>query len=69
MKNEILNILYEHGPMRQRVLAGFLGVWQASAELIKALHDLEKEGKVKSKPYSDPANMEYYNIWEYVEPA
>jgi len=69
MKNEIINILYERGPMRQRVLADFLHIWQASAELVKALRELEKEGKIKSVLYSDPANMEYYNIWEYVEPA
>lgn len=69
MKNKIVNVLYERGPMRQRVLADFLHVWQASAELIKALYELEKDGKIKRIPYSDPANMEYYNIWEYVKPA
>ena len=49
---------------RQRVIAAALGVWTANSELIKALHELEKAGKVKSTLYRDMANMEQYLIWE-----
>ena len=47
-------------------IADAFGVWTANSELIKALHELEKAGKVKSTLYRDMANMEQYLIWEVV---
>lgn len=54
---------------RQRMIADALGVWTANTELIKALHELERIGYIKSVPYRDNANMEYYNIWRLTTPA
>lgn len=65
MKEQILNYLRTcPNGARQRVIAGALRVWTADGELIKALHELQKEGKVKSTVYRDMANMEQYLIWE-----
>lgn len=67
MKEQILKHLSTcpHGS-RQRVIADALGVWTASSELVKALHELERDGKVKSTLYRDMANMEQYLIWEVI---
>ena len=65
MKEQILKHLSTcPNGSRQRVIAGAIGVWTANSELIKALHELEKAGKVKSTLYRDMANMEQYLIWE-----
>lgn len=65
MKEQILKHLSTcPNGSRQRVIADALGVWTASSELVKALHELEKAGKVKSTLYCDMANIEYYLIWE-----
>ena len=65
MKEQILKHLSTcPNGSRQRVIADALGVWTASSELIKALYELEKAGKIKSVLYRDIANMEQYLIWE-----
>lgn len=65
MKERILNHLRTcANGSRQRMIADALGLWTADSELIKALHELEFEGKVKSRLYRDMANMEQYLIWE-----
>lgn len=67
MKEQILKHLSTcPNGSRQRVIADALGVWTASSELIKTLHELEKAGKVKSTLHRDMANMEYYLVWEAV---
>lgn len=67
MKEQILKYLSTcPNGSRQRMIADALGVWTANSELVKALHELEKAGKVKSTPYRDMANMEQYLIWEVV---
>lgn len=65
MKEQILKHLSTcPNGSRQQAIADALGVWTASSELVKALHELEKAGKVKSTLYRDMANMEQYLIWE-----
>lgn len=65
MKEQILNYLRTCPKgSRQRMIASALRVWTADSELIKALHELERDGKVKSTLYRDMANMEQYLIWE-----
>ena len=65
MKEQILKHLRTcPNGSRQRMIAEALGVWTADSELIKALHELEFAGLVKSTLYRDMANMEQYLIWE-----
>ena len=64
MKEQILEILREHGKMRRRVLAGYLHVWTAAEELTDALRALEKSGEVWRTYHNDPANMDCYFEWE-----
>ena len=65
MKEQILNYLHTcPNGSRQRMIASALRVWTADSELIKSLHELERDGKVKSTLYRDMANMEQYLIWE-----
>lgn len=64
MKERILHILRLNGPLRQRSIASLLDVWTADPDLIHALHTLKKEGRVKEINHHDPANMEWYSLWE-----
>ena len=64
MKERILEILRDHGKMRRRVLADYLHIWTAAAELTDALGALEKSGEVRRTYHNDPANMECYFEWE-----
>lgn len=64
MKEQILEILREHGKMRRRVLAGYLRIWTAAVELTDALSALEKSGEVRRTYHHDPANMDCYYEWE-----
>ena len=65
MKNEILRVLREHpNGLRQRYIAGEIGCWTASPDLVKALHELKEEGKVSSIFHRDIGNMENFYIWK-----
>lgn len=65
MKEQILNHLRTcPNGSRQRMIASALGVWTADSELIKSLHELEREGLIKSTLHKDIGNMEQYYVWE-----
>lgn len=65
MKEQILDHLRTcPNGSRQRMIASALGVWTANSELIKSLHELEREGLIKSTLHKDIGNMEQYYVWE-----
>ena len=70
MREDIINILsqYPNG-VRQRVLADCLGIWTASPELVKTLHEMDKEGHITHIIHHDPANMDSYLLWRLTTPA
>ena len=66
MKEKILEILNNHpSGLRLREIGSYAGTWHCN--LISPIHELEKEGKVKSYTHRDMANMENYNIWKVVK--
>lgn len=65
MEEQILEVLRQH-PMglRLREIGGYLGTWHIN--LVEPLHNLLQEGKVCFHSVSDPANMEWYDIWKII---
>lgn len=63
MKEEIMRIIAENPGVRKRHIAHLLGVWQCDHTFLRAMIDLEKEGLIFCRSFSDPANMEYYDKW------
>ena len=63
MKERIMRIIAENPGARKRHIACLLGVWQCNRDFLRTMNDLEKEGLIFSRPFSDPANMEYYDRW------
>lgn len=66
MKEKVLAALTKCGPMRRRAIAMEVHCWVASPQLTAALYSLSAEGKIVAHEYSDPANAEWYNIWEVI---
>lgn len=63
MKEEIMRIIAENPGVRKRHIAYLLGIWQCDRTFLRAMIDLEKEGLIFCRSFSDPANMEYYDKW------
>lgn len=65
MKKVVKYLKLNKDGSRMRLIA-----WQLRENpyaVLDALHYLEKRGIVKAVSYSDPANMEYYEVWRLVE--
>ena len=64
MKNEILKILNENPKgMRQREIAGMLGIWLCDKEFLNSISELKTSGEIYFINHIDFANAEFYNIW------
>lgn len=50
-------------PMRMRNLMNYLNFYDRPL-MMRTLHRLKDEQLIRSVPKCDPANMEYYDIWE-----
>lgn len=62
LKSAIFVALTEHPGIRKREIPLYVrGLNRRDAVLL--VSELEDEGKVYSEPYSDPANMEWYDMW------
>lgn len=61
LKERIVEAVKAHPGIRLRYIGYLVDAYHIS--LIKEMSELEKEGKIKSVPHSDLANMEYYNEW------
>ena len=59
MKEQIINILWEHPGLRKREIAGYLCIHHL--KIISLLDKMEQEGLVVKKYHHDPANMEFYD--------
>lgn len=66
MEEKILNVLKENYPkhMRLREIGAELGVWHCS--LVRAMANLEEQGKVKVYKHKDIGNMEFYLTYKAV---
>lgn len=61
MKQKIVAYVKAHPKSRLREIGAGLGVWHCS--LIKDVHELVGAGILTVEQYSDPANMERYNLY------
>ena len=59
MYKDILNTLRQYPGLRKRELSAILHI--PLMDVVIMVSELEKIGKVYSKPYRDFANMEYYD--------
>jgi len=63
MKEEIMRIITKNPGVQKRHIAHLLGIWQCDRAFLRTMIDLEKEGLIFCRSFSDPANMEYYDKW------
>jgi len=61
MKEAIVEELRYCPGIRMREMEALRNV--TLSEKIKILAEMEKEGLIRKQPYSDSANMEFYNKW------
>lgn len=61
--NLVLETLRSYGPLRMRTLAWLINELPNS-RFIKLLWDMRKAGLLKSHSVNDPANMQFYELWE-----
>lgn len=61
--NLVLETLRSYGALRMRTLAWLIDE-MPDARFIKLLWDMRKAGLLKSRSVSDPANMQFYELWE-----
>lgn len=59
----VLKTLKENGALRMRTLAWMIKV-NPDARFIKLLWDMRRAGLLKSRSVNDPANMQFYELWE-----
>lgn len=69
MKENILRILSDNPKgMRKRDIAHDLGIWLCDDEFLRAMAELHfKDDLIDYWMYSDPANMEFYDVW-FIKP-
>lgn len=63
MEKQIIDYIRNHPGCRKREIASDLNVWQCDPNFLRTMHDLESRGLIKAIPFSDPANMEFYDRW------
>lgn len=68
MYASIIEYLRNHPGARKREIARSIGVWVCDGAFLNAMYVLEDTMKVIRKElYSDPANMEFYDMFYLVE--
>lgn len=61
--DRVLETLRSYGPLRMRTLAWLINELP-NTRFIKLLWDMRKAGLLKSRSVNDPANMQFYELWE-----
>ena len=65
LKAKVLMDIASHPGTRLRYVGS--RIHYPHIKLLLIMEELEKAGKVKSVPYRDAANMEFYNKWYIAE--
>lgn len=61
--DRVLETLHRYGALRMRTIAWLIDE-MPDARFIKLLWDMRKAGLLKSRSVNDPANMQFYELWE-----
>ena len=63
IERRIIEYLARNPYSRSRSIAAYCHLWLCDDEYLNALHTLYKQGWINRRPFSDPANMEFYYEW------